>query len=133
MDAFCERLEHHTSPSNRAMGDRILDAIDAHYDLIRIHPFADGNGRTARLLMNLMLSRLDLPFIIVPPSEKIDYVAGLANRDKEKGRKDFRNYMLVRLRKALDHHIGKLSNEGPARGATTKQTHPKAERPAAIP
>ncbi|MBR0212733.1 MAG: Fic family protein, partial [Alphaproteobacteria bacterium] len=33
----------------------ILKAINAHYRLVTIHPFKDGNGRTARLLMNLML------------------------------------------------------------------------------
>src|SRR3989344_5437444 len=30
-------------------------AADAHYKLVSIHPFSDGNGRTARLLMNLLL------------------------------------------------------------------------------
>src|SRR5580658_3872469 len=32
-------------------------AVDAHFRLTAIHPFSDGNGRTARLLMNLLLLR----------------------------------------------------------------------------
>lgn len=35
----------------------IVVAADLHYGLVAIHPFADGNGRTARLLMNLYLIR----------------------------------------------------------------------------
>ena len=34
----------------------VLMAIQAHYDIVTIHPFVDGNGRTARLFMNLILS-----------------------------------------------------------------------------
>ncbi|MER3553925.1 MAG: hypothetical protein C4331_06135 [Meiothermus sp.] len=35
----------------------VVNAADLHYGLVAIHPFADGNGRTARLLMNLYLVR----------------------------------------------------------------------------
>lgn len=35
--------------------DPLLLAIQAHYDIVTIHPFIDGNGRTARLFMNAVL------------------------------------------------------------------------------
>ena len=35
-------------------------AFEAHFDLVSIHPLADGNGRTARLLMNLLLRKATL-------------------------------------------------------------------------
>ena len=42
-------------------------AFDAHERLVTIHPFSDGNGRTARLLMNLLLIRAGyLPLVILP-------------------------------------------------------------------
>ena len=42
-------------------------AFDAHERLVTIHPFSDGNGRTARLLMNLLLLRADyLPLVLLP-------------------------------------------------------------------
>jgi Fic family protein len=36
-------------------------SFDAHFRLVPIHPFGDGNGRTARLLLNLLLRRGRLP------------------------------------------------------------------------
>lgn len=35
----------------------VIQAAMAHYELVSIHPFVDGNGRTARLLMNLILMK----------------------------------------------------------------------------
>lgn len=37
----------------------------AHYKLVDIHPFADGNGRTSRLIMNLILLRAGYPPVII--------------------------------------------------------------------
>lgn len=37
----------------------------AHYKLVDIHPFTDGNGRTSRLLMNLILIRAGYPPVII--------------------------------------------------------------------
>ena len=34
---------------------QLLQAIQVHYDIVTIHPFVDGNGRTARLMMNAIL------------------------------------------------------------------------------
>jgi Fic family protein len=44
----------------------ILRASRAHFGLVHIHPFVDGNGRTARLLMNLLLIRAGFPPALVP-------------------------------------------------------------------
>ena len=41
-----------------------------HYRYIRIHPFEDGNGRIARLLVNFILSRHGLPMIVVRSRKK---------------------------------------------------------------
>uniref|UniRef100_A0A1I7Y877 protein adenylyltransferase n=1 Tax=Steinernema glaseri TaxID=37863 RepID=A0A1I7Y877_9BILA len=45
----------------------------AHYKLVYIHPFVDGNGRTARLLMNLILMQAGFPPVIVPVEERLTY------------------------------------------------------------
>jgi len=48
-----------------------------HERVVSIHPFIDGNGRTARLLMNLALLNAGYNIITIPPVVRNDYIAGL--------------------------------------------------------
>ncbi len=49
-------------------------AADAHLKLVTIHPFTDGNGRTARLLMNLLLMKNGYPPAIIKKEDRIRYI-----------------------------------------------------------
>ena len=59
-------------------------AAFAHRKLVDIHPFTDGNGRTARLLMNLILVNRGYQIISIPPVLRFEYITALkaAQRDK---------------------------------------------------
>ncbi|MFH1453578.1 MAG: Fic family protein [Armatimonadota bacterium] len=49
-------------------------AADAHLKLVSIHPFTDGNGRTARLLMNLILMQNGYPPAIIKKEDRLEYI-----------------------------------------------------------
>ncbi|XP_026865053.1 protein adenylyltransferase FICD [Electrophorus electricus] len=49
----------------------------AHYKLVYVHPFVDGNGRTSRLLMNLVLMQASYPPITIRKEQRAEYYAAL--------------------------------------------------------
>lgn len=56
----------------------IEHASKAHQKLVNIHPFVDGNGRTARLLMNLILLREGFPIVSIPPIWRAKYIKAVS-------------------------------------------------------
>ena len=60
----------------------ILTASIAHYNLVRIHPFDDGNGRGARILMNLILMKHNFFPAVISTEKKRKYLTALQEADK---------------------------------------------------
>src|SRR2546430_2131306 len=54
-----------------------VELEEAHDIVVEVHPFADGNGRTARLAMNLFLTQAGLTRIIIPTVYRDDYISAL--------------------------------------------------------
>ena len=72
MDALLEWYNNNSQELHPFVRAAIL-----HAEFIRIHPFADGNGRTARLLMNYELIRNGYPSVIIKARDKEGYIKAL--------------------------------------------------------
>jgi Fic family protein len=77
MSAFAKRI-----PDQRAKRHPVEFAAIIHRELVTIHPFIDGNGRAARLLMNLALLQAGYPVAIIPPALRRDYLDNLDRTHK---------------------------------------------------
>lgn len=80
-------------------------AAEAHYRLVSIHPFVDGNGRTARLLMNLILMQAGYPPAIIRPEERRQYINSLEQAQLGGSAKE--NYQLIyrSVERSLDIYL----------------------------
>ncbi|HRX16094.1 MAG TPA: Fic family protein [Spirochaetota bacterium] len=61
----------------------VIAAAKAHLQFVFIHPFVDGNGRVARLLMNLILLQQGYQIAIVPPVLRGEYIASIEAAHKD--------------------------------------------------
>ncbi len=63
--------------NHRETDHPVVLAADLHFGIVHVHPFKDGNGRTARLAMNLHLLQRDYPPLAIMPQEKPVYIDAL--------------------------------------------------------
>ena len=113
---------------NQAEADGELTPVELaamfHYRYIRIHPFEDGNGRIARLLMNYILLRHDYPMIVIRSKNKKTYLEALGKADKNIGpvpsdganatleqAQDFVNYITKQVEQTLEDDINFLQEK----------------------
>lgn len=89
-------------------------AFTAHRGLVDIHPFNDGNGRTARLLMNLILIRGGYLPIAVRPEDRLAYILALQQAQAGQGTETFDILLYERLDATLGEYVSSLSHSGPA-------------------
>ena len=87
--------------------DVLQFAFEVHFRFVSIHPFADGNGRMARLLMNYILAYYGLPMLIVSKSDRLKYINTLYNAQENGNMKPFYAFMIRQYIKFLKYEIKK--------------------------
>ena len=81
----------------------VVFAAELHQKFVYIHPFADGNGRMARLLMNMVILQDGYPIVAIPPTCRSEYIFAL-----EKGHKIpnvFMQFIMERVMEAQRNYI----------------------------
>ena len=80
-------------------------SFDAHYHLATIHPWADGNGRMARLLMNMLQFEFGLIPTKILNEDKEEYIKALVETREHEDLNIFREFMTSTMIKNLTHDI----------------------------
>ena len=84
--------------------EQYLLSFDAHCQLVTIHPWADGNGRMSRLVMNHLQYEFGLVPVKIVKEDKADYIQALIETRRQESLEPFREFM-------LEEHIRNLSKE----------------------
>ncbi|MDD3236666.1 MAG: Fic family protein [Candidatus Gastranaerophilales bacterium] len=88
MQEFCENI-----PKAKKQYHPVEFAARIHEKFVAIHPFMDGNGRCARLLMNLALLQAGYNIVVIPPIVKNDYIGNLEEAHTTQNVKPFINFI----------------------------------------
>ena len=98
----CDYLNRRRSEIDKNNIEEIYKlSFEAHYLLVSIHPWADGNGRISRLVMNMIQKEFDVIPSIVKKENRVEYIQSLASSQVKDDMQDFMDFM-------MNHHIQNL-------------------------
>ncbi|WP_202708930.1 Fic family protein [Sporosalibacterium faouarense] len=80
-------------------------AAKLHTDFVKIHPFIDGNGRTARLLLNLELMKAGYPLAIIRNEDRAKYYSALDKAHITGDYREFIELVIQALNRSLDLYL----------------------------
>lgn len=106
VEEFVEELIHFANSSDI---DILIKSAIFHHRFVWIHPFFDGNGRTARLLLNLILMKSGFPPAIILKNDRKKYYDALNQANNQ----DYSKLLLLILQaveRTLDIYLGNLNN-----------------------
>ncbi len=99
---FCQWLNTERANVDRNVIEQVYDlSFEAHYRLVNIHPWADGNGRMSRLVMNMIQYEFGAVPSIVKKESKKQYINALERSEEEESSGKFKTFM-------LQHHCNNL-------------------------
>lgn len=86
-------------------------AADAHLQFVSIHPFVDGNGRTGRLLMNLLLMQVGLPPALICKEDRLEYIKAIETSQLGRGSEKYYNVIYTAIIRSLDEILKLLEDQ----------------------
>lgn len=103
---LCEWLNERREYLSEMIDEEIYNlSFEAHYRLVTIHPWADGNGRMARLLMNMIQFEAGLIPSKVFSTHKIEYIKSLVDTREQEDLSIFNTFMTHMLEYQLKQEI----------------------------
>ena len=106
LEEFCRQLNADLQKASEMSIDELYRlTFDAHYNLVTIHPWADGNGRMARLVMNMLQFEFGLIPAKILNDDKEEYIKSLIATREEEDLKIFSDFMTTMMEKNLTDEI----------------------------
>ena len=103
---FCDQLNAERVKSATMTVDELYQiSFDAHYNLVTIHPWADGNGRMARLVMNMLQFEFGLIPTKILKEDKEEYIKALVATREDDNLDIFRGFMTSMMEQNLQNEI----------------------------
>jgi Fic family protein len=96
---FAEKKEH-----------PVIVAAEAHTRFVSIHPFIDGNGRTARLIMNLLLLQNGYTPAIIKNKERIKYLDAIESWQRDGNKEKFYELLAEYEKESLEKYLETIKN-----------------------
>ena len=101
-EAFCQWLNEERKHIDPKEIEKVYDlSFEAHYRLVEIHPWADGNGRMSRLVMNMIQYEFGVVPSIVKKEKRKQYITSLEQSEEEERSEKIKAFM-------LNHHCENL-------------------------
>lgn len=107
MEGFCEWLRGKNTDHPAKI------AADAHFKFVSIHPHADGNGRTARLLMNLLLMQTGYPPALVRKEDRDLYIDSLEKAQLTNQFEDYYKVIYRAIDRSFDIYLDAVEGKTP--------------------
>lgn len=106
LEEFCRQLNDTRGKAHLMSIDELYQmSFDAHYNLVTIHPWADGNGRMARLVMNMLQFEFGLIPSKVIKDDKEEYIKALVATRENDDIDIFRAFMTAMMERNLSAEI----------------------------
>lgn len=107
--------------SNTNEDDIVKLVADAHLRLVSIHPFVDGNGRTARLLMNLLLLQNGYPPAIIKNTNRMKYINSIEKAQLNGEMADYYKVIRDAIEYSMDVYLDLLQQDSSGVTSVTKK------------